>query len=250
MQVAAGQRRAAAPAQALEEGQHVLGRQAFVPVVVHHHHRRAVARPQTLDLDDGEFAVGGGLTQLHAEGVAQGLGHALGTQQRTRERAADVQHALADRLGVEHRVVGHDVLDVRGAAADLLGHVPHRGAGEVALLPLRQVERVENRRLALILRVTGDVLVELLLVLGRVGERRAVVGQRALGPVEPGRRVLHLGMKAHRSQSPMTTSVEPMTATTSAIRPPWTTVGSAWIAMSDGARIFTRHGRFVPSDTT
>ena len=47
----------------------------------------------------------------------------------------------------------------------------------------------------------------------------------------------------------MTTSVEPMTATTSAIRPPCTTVGSAWMAMNDGARIFTRHGRLVPSDT-
>jgi hypothetical protein len=41
-----------------------------------------------------------------------------------------------------------------------------------------------------------------------------------------------------------------MTATTSAIRPSWTIEGSAWIAMNDGGRIFTRHGRLLPSDTT
>ena len=106
-----------------------------------------------------------------AQRVAQRLGDALGAEQRARQRAAHVQHALADRLRVEHRVVGHDVFHVRGAAADLLRHVPHRGAGQIAQLPLRQIQRVENRRLALIGRIVRHVLVELRLVLRRVGER-------------------------------------------------------------------------------
>ena len=74
------------------------------------------------------------------------------------------------------------------------------------------------------------------------------LGKLALGAVE--RRVLDTRMKTHRSQSPMTTSFDPITATTSAIRPPWMMDGNAWMAMNDGARIFTRQGRFVPSETT
>jgi hypothetical protein len=42
--------------------------------------------------------------------------------------------------------------------------------------------------------------------------------------------VHHQRMKAHRSTSPMTTSVEPMTAMTSAIMPPMIAFGSAWQA--------------------
>ena len=37
---------------------------------------------------------------------------------------------------------------------------------------------------------------------------------------------------------------------TSAIKPPTIIFGSAWIAIIDGGRIFTRDGRFVPSETT
>jgi len=49
------------------------------------------------------------------------------------------------------------------------------------------------------------------------GEREALV-------------VRHQGMKAHRSTSPITTSVEPMTAMTSAIMPPMINFGSPWQA--------------------
>jgi len=54
----------------------------------------------------------------------------------------------------------------------------------------------------------------------------------------------------HRSTSPMTTSVDPITAMTSAMRPPTIIFGRAWQAKNDGARAFTRTGRFVPSETT
>jgi len=48
----------------------------------------------------------------------------------------------------------------------------------------------------------------------------------------------------------MTTSMEPMTAMTSAMRPPTIMCSSAWHASSDGARDLTRYGRFVPSENT
>ena len=190
-----------------------------------------------------------GLARLDADRFAQFLGHALGAAQRARQRAADVHDVLADRLREEHRVVRHDVLDFGRRAANLLRHVRHRGRRQISLLVLRKVERVEDRGLPLVGRIARDVGVELRLVLGRVRELAARLCQLPLRLVEAGRRVLHRGMKAHRSQSPMTTSLDPITATTSAISPPWTSFGSAWIAMNDGARILTRHGRLVPSET-
>ena len=42
--------------------------------------------------------------------------------------------------------------------------------------------------------------------------------------------VHHQRMETHRSTSPMTTSVEPMTAMTSAIMPPTISLGSPWHA--------------------
>jgi hypothetical protein len=48
----------------------------------------------------------------------------------------------------------------------------------------------------------------------------------------------------------MTTSVEPITAMTSAMRPPTIIFARAWHAMNDGARDLTRIGRFAPSEAT
>ena len=188
---------------------------------------RAVARAQALDFDQREHAIGRRLARLDAQLLGEFLGDALGAEQCARQRAADVQHVFADWLRVEHRVVRHDVLDVGGRAANLLGNVLHARAGDVALLLLHQIERVENRRLALIGRIARDVLVELGLILRGVGKRLAGLGQLPRRAVELRRRVVHLWMKAHRSQSPITTSLEPMTATTSAMSPPLTIDGSA-----------------------
>jgi hypothetical protein len=47
----------------------------------------------------------------------------------------------------------------------------------------------------------------------------------------------------------MTTSVEPMTAITSAMSPPTIILGSAWMARKDGGRDLMRQGRLLPSDT-
>src|SRR5205807_10566212 len=89
----------------------------------------------------------------------------------------------------------------------------------VALLALRQVERGQHRRSPAFGRITRDDLLEARAVLRRVDERRPFVFELARRLVEGGV-VRHLRMKAHRSTSPITTSIDPMTATTSAMRPP------------------------------
>src|SRR5882762_768214 len=236
-------------ADVVDELRALLGREALVPVVVDHHDRRAIACAEALDLHQRERPRRVGLARLDSQLRAQLLGDALGAQQRARQRAAHVEHVLPDRPRVEHRVVRDDVLDLRGRAADLLGHKTHTRGGDVALLVLDEIERVQDGRLAPLRRIPLDDLVELLLVLGCVRERLARLRQLPFRTVELCRRVLHRGMKAHRSQSPMTTSVDPMTATRSAIMPCSTIFGSAWMAMNDGGRILTRHGRLVPSET-
>ena len=120
---------------------------------------------------------------------------------------------------------------------------------DVPLLLLHDVERRDDGRPAVLRRVVRGHLLEAFAVGGREGERLALVPQLALRHVQP-RLVVHLRVEAHRSTSPITTSIDPMTAITSAIIPPTIICGSAWHAISDGERIFTRHGRFVPSDTT
>ena len=55
--------------------------------------------------------------------------------------------------------------------------------------------------------------------LGGVGKGLSGIGQRAARLVKRGV-IRHFGVKAHRSTSPITTSIEPITAMTSAIRPP------------------------------
>src|SRR4029079_19545874 len=111
-----------------------------------------------------------------------------------------------------------------------------------------QIERGENRRFALFGRIPRADLLELGLILGGVDEDRTFLGK---GPsrLMPAAAVIHRGMKTHRSTSPITTSVDPITAIRSATRPPTTILPRAWHARNEGARDFTRIGRFDPSDT-
>ena len=131
-----------------------------------------------------------------AERLGEGLGHALGAHERARQRPADLHDMAPDRPRVEHRVERHDVLDLGGRAADRLGHVPHGVAREIALLPLREVQRRQNRRFPLIGRVPGEDRVEPRPVLGCEGERRTFLRQRAAGLVMPAA-VVHRGMETH-----------------------------------------------------
>src|SRR5262249_40347932 len=117
------------------------------------------------------------------------------------------------------------------------------------LLALREIERRQHCRPPLLRRIPLDDLLEARAVFRRVDERRPFVLERTRRLVEGGV-VRHLRMKAHRSTSPITTSIDPITAITSAISPPTIIGSSAGQASSAGARDFTRHGRLVPSETT
>ena len=171
--------------------------------------------------------VGSVCAALDAQLLLERLDHAFGAGQRARQRRAHLQHEGAHRRAVEHHVIGDDVLDFRGGAADDLGDVTRGVRRDVALLLLRQVERVQHRRLAMLGRVVRRERLELGTGLRRelelgpfrqYGPLRAVPLVRAVG---------HGGMKTHRSTSPITTSSEPMTAMTSAIIPPTMNLCSA-----------------------
>ena len=138
-----------------------------------------------------------GKMQLMILPAAGGTGRTiLGADERARERAADLNDVPAGRPRVEHRVERDDVLDVGGRAADDLGHVAHRVARQMALLRLRQVQRRQNRRLALLGRIPRADLVQPRAVLRRVHERRPVLRQRARGLMMPAA-VVHRWMKTH-----------------------------------------------------
>src|SRR5206468_5805266 len=235
-------------AEVVDQPRRVLGLETLVPGIVDHHHRRPIAGAETLDFDERERAGLVGLPGVQADLLRDRFGDALGAVQRARQGAADLHHILADRASVEHRVEGHDVLDVGAGDAEQLGAVADRIGRDIALLLLRQIERRQDRRAAAIGGIALDDLVEPRPVLRRVDKRGPFLFELALGSMEAGV-VGHLRMKAHRSTSPMTTSIDPITAMTSAINPPTIMRSSAWHASSDGARDFTRHGRLVPSDT-
>ena len=99
-----------------------------MPVVVDHDDRRPIACAQTFDLEQRERAGRIRFSRADADGFAERLGDALGAHQRTGQRPTDVQDVFADGSGEEHRVVRHDVLDLRRRASDLIGDIPHRGA--------------------------------------------------------------------------------------------------------------------------
>src|SRR4029077_10121280 len=95
------------------------------------------------------------------------------------------------------------------------------------------IQRRQDGRSPLLGRIASDDRVEPPAILRRIGERRALVLELAGRFVEGGV-VGHLWVKAHRSTSPITTSIDPITAMTSAIRPPTIICSSAWQASSDG----------------
>src|SRR5678815_2206011 len=72
--------------------------EVLVEVVVDLHHRRVRAAAETLDLDQREQAVLGGLLEADAELLLAGLGHLVCPAQPAWRGAADLQVILPDRL--------------------------------------------------------------------------------------------------------------------------------------------------------
>ncbi len=218
-------------------------------VVVDHHDRRTVAGPETLHRLNREEASRIDLAHADPELAFQLLDHALRSGDGAGQGVAHLQHELAHRISEEHDVIRDHVFHIGGCNPDHLGNVTSGVGGDVALLLLRKIESVQHGRLAMLGRVVRRKLLEALTIRDGVGELRAL-GQgdaaRAMPRLGP---VRHYRMKAHRSTSPMTTSNEPITAITSAIMPPTMNLCSAWQAISPGDRMWTRHGRLLPSET-
>ena len=249
--MAARQRVFAARAQIIHQLLCVLGLQALVPAVVHHHERRPIAGAETFDLHQRKHTGRIGAVWFRSDGRHQLFGDPFRAAQRARQRAAHLHDERADRPRVKHRVERHDVFDVGWRTADDTRDVRDGAERHVAELPLHEIERRQNRRPAPygIFRVPLCDRLEAFTVLRRIRKRLPIVDRHLpLRSMELA--IIDFGVKCHLSTSPMTTSIEPITAMTSAMRPPRIIFGSAWHASSDGDRAFNRQGRLVPSETT
>src|ERR1700722_13287499 len=119
-----------------------------------------------------------------------------------------------------HRVEGRDRLDLARCDLQNAGNLAHRLGRDLPQLVLHRPEGREDRA---------------------AGTRVTVAGLFDHGP--------RRGLQCHRSTSPSVMSIEPMTATTSAISSPRTMCGSALRLLKEGARTLQRYGRVLPSLT-
>src|SRR5260221_14604127 len=218
-----------------------LGRgsvEILVEIVVDLDDRRVDAGAEALDFGEREFAVRGGLADADAEFLAACLDDLVGAAQPARRRRADLEEMLADRLEVEHRVEGRDLVDPHPRHAEEIGHRVHGGAWQpIAALALREVEQRQHRARLAAGRIFGDMRLGLGEILRRVGKAR---GLRDRGAV---------GVCAHRSILPKTMSIEPMMATTSASKWPFDMKSTPCRKAKSGARILQRYGLLLPSET-
>ena len=91
-----------------------LGRgpvEILVEIVVDLQDRRVDAGAQTLDLDQGEQAVGGGAADADAELALAGRDHLVRAAQPARRRRAGLQQIPPDRPQIEHRIKARDLVD-------------------------------------------------------------------------------------------------------------------------------------------
>src|SRR6185437_14871888 len=109
------QRRAAGRRLAAREGvDQRLGRGAvevLVEIVVYLDDRGIDAGAQALDLGEREFAVRRRLADPDAELLAARLDDFIGAAQPARRRRADRKEMPTNRLEVEHRIEGRDLVD-------------------------------------------------------------------------------------------------------------------------------------------
>src|ERR1044072_2357913 len=90
----------------------LLGRQVLVVVEADLHHRRGAARAETFDQRDGALLTRRRLSGLDAKAAARRLGDLRLPHDFARERVANLEVILTDRLGIYHRVEGPDRQDV------------------------------------------------------------------------------------------------------------------------------------------
>src|SRR6185437_8220915 len=107
----------------------------------------------------------------------------------------------------------------------------------VVVLILREIKQPQHRAGLASGRIFGDVSLRLLEILRREGKARRLLESH------------RLALRAHRSISPKTMSIEPMIATTSASMCPRDMKSRPCRKAKPGARILQRYGRLPPSAT-
>src|SRR5205807_21816 len=208
-------------ARACQDRVNAVRSQVLLESMVQLHRRRATTRPQALHrAGPGELAVGRGGAGLAAQRPRKVVDDAVRAAQRARH--VDTHEHFVTAMGPleVHGVKGGDRLDLARRHLEQPRHLGHPVRCEVADLVLHGPQGGEDRALR---------------------PRVAAAGPLDLGP--------RLGTECHRSTSPSRMSMEPMTATTSAMSSPCTMCGRALRLLNDGARTLTRYGRLLPSLT-
>ena len=222
-------RQVAAVLQSAQYAREIAVGQILDEIVVHLNHGRVHAGAEALDLRAGEQPVFAGLAGPDPDFVADGAEHLPNTAQHARRRAAHLEMVPADRGQIDHRVEGRDLHHADLRHAQPPGDMFDRGLGHpAAMLALRQIEQGQHRARLPAFRIAGDRLCRRPAVLAIEGKAVRLVDRRA------GRR------PAHRSTSPNTISMEPITAQTSASMWPRDMKSVAWRWAKPGARILQR----------
>ena len=173
------------------------------------------------------------------EGSLQMLDDAVGSAERAGDVDADDDFVAAVGALEVHRVEGRDGFDVAGSDLEDARDLGHGVRGDQAHARAGPPRAPAGSRCA------------------HAGSGRGHARSRSASPPARSYRgpreiaVARRGSSGvgHRSTSPSTMSMEPMTATTSAISSPRTMCGSALRLLKDGARTLQRYGRLVPSLT-
>ena len=203
--------------------------QVFVEIVVDLEDRRVDAGAETFDLDQRELAVRGAFATADAELLLAGSDDVVRAAQPARRRRTGLQKPAPDRPQIEHRVEGRDLVDADRRHVEHLADVIHRRLGQpVAALALRQVEQGQHSAGLPPRRVFSNVVLRLFEVLGGERETRRLLERWSVD------------VKAHRSISPKTMSIEPTTATRSASMWPLHMNSVACRKAKPGARILQR----------
>src|SRR5579862_1977329 len=202
----------------LDDLRDVLGLDVVPVAVIDRDDGCVAAAAEALDRAKRHVPVLGRLAGLHAERLLERLDNLLRSAQAAGEVRADLDRVRADGVEIEHVVEGRDRVTEGRRDLERVGGLLERLARQVAMLLLREPQRLQRRRT----RAFRIALADLLHLL-----------------VE----------RAHRSVSPMTASSEPTTAIRSATYVSVRHVAVASRATNDGARKWTRHGFGPPSET-
>ena len=171
-----------------------VGVQVLVVVVVDPHDRSVDACPETLELAEGDLAIGAGLAELDVEMSFEPGEDVHRAPQLARCCCADPHVVLADRAQVEHLVERRDLVDANARHVEEVGDGVHGHSRQPpVVLALREVEEREHGARLAPLRIAGDEVLGTIEIRRREAERIGLEGVR--------RR-----LAAHRSISPKTMS--------------------------------------------